>query len=209
MNINFDELTIENIGTWPNPVKMVTLAIVFVLIMVGGYWFDTRAQIQVLKKVEFKERELKQTFEIKQHRAANLIEYSKQLEDMRKTFGALLHQLPSESEVPGLLEDISQSGIASGLEFKLFKPLPEKQLDFYSELPINITVIGDFHQLAAFVSSIASLDRIVTLHDFTIRSEKTKKPAGSNDGRDLLTMQITAKTYRYTGETDEANDAAS
>lgn len=197
--IRLDELTFENIGIWPPVVKWIVIAIGFVVLLLAGFWFDTRSQFSALDNTEKQEVLLEQRFETKHNLAVNLEAYQGQLKLLEKHFGQLLHQLPSETEVPGLLEDISKVGKASGLAFKLFKPMPEEPLDFYAELPINMEVVGDYHQLGQFISRIAALGRIVTLHDFTIKNESQK--SGANKQVDAkLVMNIIAKTYRYTEE---------
>lgn len=180
------------------PVRIVAIAIMCILILLLGYWFDTKKQAAMLDRFQKEEIELKTTFETKQHKAANLEAYKEQMKTMKESFGALLRQLPEKSEVPGLLEDISHQGLATGLEFRSIRLQNENVIDFYAELPIDISVVGTYHQLAEFVSNVASLPRIVTLHDFTI--EKTK--ADPN----LLQMNITAKTYRYMSEGETIAD---
>ena len=146
----------------------------------------------VLQKAEADEADLRTQFENKQQRAANLDAYKAQLAEMERTFGAMLRQLPGKTEVPNLLVDISQTGLAAGLSEKLFQPGPEKSNGFYAELPIKIRLVGSYHQFGAFVSGIAALPRIVTLHDIQISPVNEK-----NGGYDDLTMDVTAKTYRY------------
>lgn len=192
-------LDFHDTGNWPMPVKGLVIGLVFVAVLGAGYWFDTSDQWDILQAERAKEVELKQTFEFKQAKAVNLDAYRQQLMEMKQSFGALLRQLPSKAEVADLLVDISQTGLASGLEFELFKPEPELHKDFYAELPITIKVTGDYHKFGNFVSGVAALPRIVTLHDATISHVSDK------DAR--LIMAITAKTYRYT-EDDEAPAAA-
>jgi len=197
-------LDLQNIGSWPVAARAVAVAVVFVLVLFLGYWFDTREQLDELERLRQKEVELKRTFERKAAKAANLDAYKRQLEEIRQTFGTMLRQLPSRTEVAGLLVDISQTGLAAGLEFELFKPLDEVPKEFYAELPISIRVRGTFHEFGAFVSGVAALPRIVTLHDFNVR------PAGGKGGQPVagqppeLVMDITAKTYRYLEEGEEA-----
>ncbi len=195
---------IDDIGYWPIYIKATLAAICFAGVVSAGIWFDTRNQLKDLKKIQKHEVSLKDSFEKKQHQASNLDEYKRQLKEIKKTFGTLLRQLPEKTEVPGLLEDISNTGVASGLEIRLFKPLPEKKKEFYAELPIKISVVGNYHQLATFVSHVSGLSRIVTLHDFTIKELSEKADAGKSKkiktfkaGEELV-MDITAKTYRYT-----------
>lgn len=192
-------LDFQNAGNWPMPVKTMAVGLLAVALLGVGYWFDTAAQWEALNQTRTKEAELKQTFEFKQTKAANLDAYQLQLEEMKQSFGAMLRQLPSKAEVADLLVDISQTGLASGLEFELFKPEAELQKDFYAELPIKIKVTGDYHKFGNFVSGIAALPRIVTLHDIVIN------PVSDKDKR--LTMELTAKTYRYIDENDTASTA--
>ena len=196
-NIDLSDLTLDNMGTWPVPVKIGLCIAAFAITLFVAYWFDTKEQIAQLNGAEKQEIELRSTFETKQKRAANLDAYKLQLIQIKKSFGNMLHRLPSKTEVPGLLEDISKTGITVGLEFKLFDPQREIRHDFYAELPIHITIAGNYHLFGEFVSKIAALHRIVTLHDFKItlmpKNDKLKKEAGKQ--RPLL-MDMTAKTYR-------------
>lgn len=205
LNLDLGDLDLSSIGQWPMAAKCMVVGLIMVVILFMGYWFDTKKQLQTLKKAETEEVALRQTFESKQHQAANLDNYKKQLESMEASFGALLRQLPEKTEVPGLLEDISHQGLATGLDFRTIRLLPEKAIDFYVELPIEISVVGTYHQFAEFVSQVAALPRIVTLHDFVI------KPFGKKQSDELLIMNITAKTYRYTaeGETEKAKGTGS
>lgn len=199
-NINISDITLENIGSWPPPVKIIAIAIICVAILVAGIMLDLRKQMDHLNGAEKSVSELRLKFEAKQHQAANLDAYKKQLREMQQSFGEMLRQLPSQTEVPGLLEDISNAGLASGLEFKLFAPSKEIQHDFYAELPIKMIVVGDYHQLASFVSRVATLGRIVTLHNFLIKPENEKKTNSAKRTplpKEQLEMDITAKTYRY------------
>lgn len=179
-------LDFSDVSGWPLPAKMAAVVAICVAVLAAGFWFDTRNQLEDLEKLRAQEPQLKKTFEAKQHKAANLDEYKAQLEEMERSFGAMLRQLPSKTEVAELLVDISQAGLANGLQFELFKPQDEKPAEFYSELPITIRVTGHYHEFGRFVSDVAALPRIVTLHDFSIT------PSG-----DKLVMDVTAKTYRY------------
>ena len=183
-------------GRWPGVVRIFCVAVVF-LICTGLAWYllvwdDDRP---ILQKAQQEELDLRSQFENKQQRAANLAAYKAQLGEMERTFGAMLRQLPGRTEVPNLLVDISQTGLAAGLQEKLFQPMNEQQRGFYAELPIKIRLVGSYHQFGAFVSGIAALPRIVTLDDIQI------KPL-SPTGFDNLTMDITAKTYRYIEDED-------
>ena len=196
MNIieQLQSLDTNDIGRWPLLFRVILIAVIFVAVSIGGsYYFVYRTKALLLEKAEVKEVELKQTFVAKQKRAANLAAYKTQLKEMEVSFGAMLRQLPSRTEVPSLLVDISQTGLAAGLEERLFQPSSEIKRDFYAELPIKIRLRGNYHDLAQFVSGIAALPRIVTLHDVLIQPEK------NTDGNDLV-LDVTAKTYRYREE---------
>jgi len=186
---DINDLDMNNAGIWPAPVKGIVLLLVFGLIMGGGYWFFIKDQFAQLDRVESTELELRKNYESKAYQVANLGVFKAQMVEMEETFGALVRQLPSETEVPGLLEDITNTALGSGLALQEVKLQPEQKRDFYSELPINIRMSGSYHELAAFVSNVASLPRIVTLHDLTI------KPTGADS--DQLDMQVVARTYRY------------
>lgn len=191
----------KDVGRWPLPVRAFFVALIFVVATgVAWYLFVWDSDRPVLLKAEAEEQDLRQQFDTKQQRAANLDAYKAQLADMEKSFGAMLRQLPGKTEVPNLLVDISQTGLAAGLEEKLFQPSSEQSKGFYAELPIKIRLVGSYHQFGAFVSGIAALPRIVTLHDIEI------KPVDAKGSYDNLTMELTAKTYRYLE--DEGGGAA-
>lgn len=194
MNLSeLNNLDINNIAGWPKPVRAVAIALVFVTVLGLGYWFDVKDQRATLQQAEAKEQELRTTFETKARKAANLEAYEQQLAEMKESFGAMLRQLPNKTEVAELLVDISQTGLAAGLEFELFKPQTEVPKEFYAELPISIRVKGDYHEFGSFISGVAALPRIVTVHDINIEPDK--------DGK--LTMDILAKTYRYMDEEEQ------
>jgi type IV pilus assembly protein PilO len=181
-------------GRWPGFVRAFCVLIVL-LVCTGFAWYfmvwdDDRPELQ---KAQQQELDLRAQFENKQQQAANLAAYKAQLGEMERTFGAMLRQLPGRTEVPNLLVDISQTGLAAGLQEKLFQPMGEQAKGFYAELPIRIRLVGSYHQFGAFVSGIAALPRIVTLHDIEIKPVAT---TGSTSF-DNLTMDVTAKTYRY------------
>jgi len=195
ININLNELTFDNVGDWPMPVKIgMTIALTIVVILLG-YWMIVSPNFEQFQRLKHQEVALKAEFEQKQQMAVNLPLYQNQLKHMEDNFGAMLRQLPAENEMPGLLEDISKTGTASGLTFQSFTPDKEIIHDFYIELPIKISVIGTYHQLAIFISRVAAMNRIVTLHDFTI--ENVPKDKDKKDSPDLLVMNLTAKIYRY------------
>ncbi|MGD8742362.1 MAG: type 4a pilus biogenesis protein PilO [Granulosicoccaceae bacterium] len=185
---DLNELDIHDIGNWPGVAKAGAILIVCAILLFAGYWFDTRDQLSQLDRHERKEKELKDTYKFKANKAANLEAYKQQMVEMEQSFGAMLKQLPSRTEVAELLVDISQTGLASGLEFELFKPQGEIPLEFYAELPIQLRVIGEYHEFGNFVSGVAALPRIVTLHDFSISPQQ-------ESGK--LIMEAKAKTYRY------------
>ncbi|SDS46826.1 type IV pilus assembly protein PilO [Halopseudomonas sabulinigri] len=188
--VELSDLDFNNIGSWPGALKVIVCIFVFIVLLFAGYHFHLKDLQVGLEKVEAKEIALRKEFEDKSFRAANLEAYKEQLAEIEERFSGLLKQLPKDSEVPGLLEDITQMGLNSGLEFESITLKPEVAKQFYVELPINIVVRGSYHDLATFVSSVAGLPRIVTLNDFVIQPVNSANP-------DLLTMNIVAKTYRY------------
>jgi type IV pilus assembly protein PilO len=181
-------------GRWPLPFRIGAVAIVFVAIVaIGVYMFVIKDEMPRLERAQQEERELRTQFEDRQRRAANFDAYRAQLAEIERDFGAMLRQLPGQTEVPNLLVDISQTGLGAGLEERLFQPTGEIQKDFYAELPIKLRYTGSYHELGNFVSGIAALPRIVTLHDVTIRRSADSSP-------DELVLDVTAKTYRYLDE---------
>ena len=185
-------------GRWPLPFRIVAVAIAFVAVIAFGiYFFVWSSDKPTLDREQRREGELKLAFEDRQRKAANFDAYRTQLAEIERDFGAMLRQLPGKTEVPSLLVDISQTGLGAGLEEKLFQPTGEVQKDFYAELPIKLRYTGSYHELGKFVSGIAALPRIVTLHDIDI------KPA-EKDSTTSLTLDVTAKTYRYLDEGTEA-----
>jgi type IV pilus assembly protein PilO len=198
MNMDLNELDVTNVARWPAAAKAVVILFLMGGVIFLGYWFHVKDQLADLAKAEEKEVGLKVIFETKAKQAVNLEAYEKQLEEMRESFGAMLRQLPNQTEVADLLVDISQTGLASGLEFRLFQPRAEVPREFYAELPISIQVIGSYHELGEFVSGVAALPRIVTVHNVNI--DKAKK-----DKSGPLAMKLTAKTYRYIDEEEQAN----
>ena len=187
-NVDFSDLDINNIGSWPPALKALVMLVVLVLILVLGYTLYLSEKRQQLQAAEAQERSLQADFESKAEQAANLDAYLEQKEQMKETFGALLRQLPSDTEVPGLLEDITRTAIDNELTIESITLQPEENTEFYVELPIDVVVEGSYHKIGSFVSSVANLPRIVTLHDFDIEPQ---------NGADYLRMRIVAKTYRY------------
>ena len=200
--MNWDELQHhlepDNIGTAPMSVKLGVFAVLFVMVIGAGIYFDTREQLRVLEGHERKEAELKNEFKVKAEQAAKLELYKEQLAEMEASFGALLRQLPETTEVESLLVDVSQTGLASGLEIKKFKPSDEEKKGFYAELPITLEVSGNFHQMATFISGIAALPRIVTIHNMKLEPFEKEDPGSAK-----LNMSATAKTYRYLQEDEQ------
>ncbi|MCK8687826.1 type 4a pilus biogenesis protein PilO [Pseudomonas umsongensis] len=188
--IDINDLDTHNMGAWPPAIKVLMGIVVAILVLSIGYNFSTSELEDQLELKREEESTLKEQFASKSHMAANLELYSQQMKAMENAFGVLLRQLPSDTEVPGLLEDITRTGLGSGLEFEEIKLLPEVAQPFYIELPIKITVTGAYHDLATFVSGVAGLPRIVTLHDFDLA------PVNPDDGPKLR-MSILARTYRY------------
>jgi len=186
-DLNDLDLDINNIGNWPLIAKAIVIAIMSALLIIGVLYFDTEDQKIALERIQKKEGTLKTRVRIKAAKAAILDQLKAQLEEMRADFNKLSRQLPNQTEVAELLVDISQTGLASGLEFELFKPGPEKRKAFYAELPINIQVTGTYHEFGAFASGLAALPRIVTLHNIRINRR----------GKSKMVMTAIAKTYRY------------
>jgi type IV pilus assembly protein PilO len=190
-------------GRWPLPVLAAAVAAVFVAVtLLGVYLLVWNEQRPELQRRQGEEQQLRQEFHDKHAKAVNLDVYKRQLKDIERSFGALLRQLPGKTEVPSLLVDISQTGLAAGLQEKLFQPEPEVRKDFYAELPIKIRLTGSYHQFGEFVSGIAALPRIVTLHDIDITTD-------NKDAYDQLSLELTAKTYRYLDEEEIAAAAES
>ncbi|MCZ6565961.1 MAG: type 4a pilus biogenesis protein PilO [Gammaproteobacteria bacterium] len=193
--MDFSELkniNLTNIGTSPLWVKVLMIGVACLAILFAGYYLHHKDQLEDLKRVQAKELELRTTFENKAEKASNLELYKVQLEEMRRTFGTLLRQLPSKTEIPALIVDISQTGLANGLEIELFKPQGESKKEFYAEKAIALRVKGDYHQFGAFASDIAALPRIVTLHNISLTPSDNK-----------MTMTAEVKTYRYLDEDEE------
>jgi type IV pilus assembly protein PilO len=185
-------------GRWPLPIRIGAVAVWFVVLALVLSWvFVWQSQRPELQRFQAEEQQLRTQFRDKHAKAVNLEVYKQQLTDIERSFGAMLRQLPGKTEVPNLLVDISQTGLAAGLEEKLFQPQNEQKKDFYAELPIRIRLTGNYHEFGAFVSGIAALPRIVTLHEIAIKPD-------SKDAYDVLTLDLTAKTYRYLDEDEVA-----
>jgi type IV pilus assembly protein PilO len=187
-------LDANDIGRWPFVFRAGVIGIVFAVVVGMGIYFTIiEDKAPALERVQEEETTLRDVFVNKQRKAANYDAYKAQLAQMEQSFGTMLRQLPGETEIPSLIVDISQTGLAAGLQEKLFQPQPEVPKDFYAEKPITISLSGGYHEIANFVSGIAALPRIVTLHDINITPDNP-------DNFDSLTLQVTAKTYRYIEE---------
>ncbi|MDE2450987.1 MAG: type 4a pilus biogenesis protein PilO [Gammaproteobacteria bacterium] len=209
MNLSFlqelRDLDPRDPGRWPLAALALAVGATFLVLTLLLVWFfvwqDVRPQLQ---QQESQEQTLRQEFQQKHARAVNLAAYKQQLKDLQRSFGALLRQLPGKTEVPNLLVDISQTALAAGLQQKLFQPEPEQAKDFYAELPIKMELTGSYHQFGEFVSGIAALPRIVTLHDIQIKTAGGSNTGTGSGGYDDLTLTLTAKTYRYLDEDEMA-----
>jgi type IV pilus assembly protein PilO len=185
-------------GRWPFPVRAGAVVLCFVVLAAVLFYFMVWTdQKPILDQKTAEEQDLRNTFKVKHAKAVNLAVYQQQLADIERSFGALLRQLPGRTEVPNLLVDISQVGVGAGLEEKLFQPSPEVKKDFYAELPIKIKLTGSYHQMGEFVSGIAALPRIVTLHEIAIKPD-------NRDAYDNLSFELTAKTFRYLDDAEVA-----
>lgn len=192
------QLDINNAGNWPIAFKVSAMVILFIVIMIAGYFFIWEEQIKTLEDTQAQEETLKTTYLAKKRSAVNLSALREQLKDIEQSLSALLKQLPDKSEMEALLVDINQAGLGRGLQFELFKPAANETINaFYAELPISVRVIGGYHDIGAFASDVAQLPRIVTLNDISI--------APGNDGK--LVLDTTAKTFRYLDEEEIAKQA--
>lgn len=192
---DFNNIDINNAGSLPAPVKAVLLSVIFIVLVGLGYYFVLTPEMETLETEKAKEQELRKVFFEKKSQAINLDAYKAQMVEIEKTFGALLKQLPDKSQIDGLLTDINQAGLSRGLEFELFKPGNESQDEFYAEMPIEIKVIGTYHDLGTFATDISKLSRIVTLGEVSVANQNKNAKPGTNDG--ILVMEAVAKTYRY------------
>jgi type IV pilus assembly protein PilO len=195
---DFRRLNFREVGKWPLAPKIVVLTLIVLFIVALGAWFDWKDQWDTLQVAEQEETKLREQFTQKKAKAINYDLYVQQLAEVEQSFGALVKQLPNRSEIDALLTDINQAGLGRGLQFDLFRPAPqEKMADFYAELPINIKITGNYHDIGAFASDVAALPRIVTLNDVAIANDKG-----------TLTMDAIAKTFRYLDEEEMAKQRA-
>ncbi|UCC13875.1 MAG: type 4a pilus biogenesis protein PilO [Gammaproteobacteria bacterium] len=206
MNQFFEDLRnldVNDVGRWPFVFRAIAISLIFVAIAAAGIYYTVyKKKIPILEAAQAQEQTLRGSFELKQRKAANFDAYKEQLAEIEQSFGAMLRQLPGKTEVPNLLVDISQTGLAAGLEEELFKPQGEIVRDFYAELPIQIRLAGTYHELARFVSDVAALPRIVTIHDVSLKEADENAGATAGNADDLV-MSVTAKTYRYLEEGEE------
>lgn len=194
-NFLSDPDSLKKIGIAPLPIRIGAIIVLAGIILAGGYWKIIKPQLEEVARLEQKEIELKQNFDRQQRKAANLEAYQEQLAEMKRSFGAMLRQLPNRTEVESLLVDLSQTSTANGLKVDFFKPTGTVTKEFYAEYPISLRVFGTYHELGEFVSDVAALPRIVTLHNISI------KPADKESAGELV-MEMTAKTYHYLAEGD-------
>ena len=191
-------LDFNDIGRWPLLFRTLFVVLFFAVAVSAGFYFLVyESEMPRLERVQQEEQELRLSFEQKQKKAANFDAYRQQLDEIERSFGTMLRQLPGKTEIPNLLVDISQTGLAAGLREELFQPREEIQKDFYAEKPIKIRLKGSYHEFGKFVSDIAALPRIVTLHDIEIT------PQNVQESSDELVLNVTAKTYRYMDQDDE------
>lgn len=191
MTLNeLNKLDLKTVADWPLPTKLAAVGLVALAIVAAGWWFDWRGGMEQLDASRKKETELRGVFTTKKNQAINLEAYKNQLADIEQAFGALLKQLPNRQEMDALITDVNQAGLGRGLQFELFKPQGETVSEFYAETPISVKVTGGYHDIAAFVSDVSKLSRIVTLQNISMEPAK--------DG--VLNMDATVKTYRYLDE---------
>lgn len=195
------DLDFRDVGRWPLVFRVLAVSLLFVVASWLLVWqFVFKGNLPQLEAAEAEQVSLWSTFDTKQRKAANLEAYRQQLVEIERSFGAMLRQLPGQTEVPSLLVDISQAGLASGLEEKLFQPQGEVRRDFYAELPIKIRLVGGYHEVGRFVEAVAALPRIVTIHDVQLQGPGLARARGAAQPTDTLTLDMIAKTYRYLDE---------
>jgi len=187
-------LRFRDVGNWPLAPKLAIFVVIVIVILLGGAYFDWKDQYDLLEKARAEETGLREQYASKKAKAVNFDLYVQQLREIEDSFGALLKQLPNKSEMDALLTDINQAGLGRGLQFDLFRPASQERVaEFYAELPINIRITGNYHDMGAFASDVAQLPRIVTLNDVAINNEKG-----------VLSMEAQAKTFRYLDEEEVA-----
>ncbi len=203
-DFDLNNLDFQRVGAWPTPVKVVACALIFALIVGFGWWWKVNDKRAELRGLEATEQELLQQFEYKQSKVVNLEAYKAQLEEMKEILRQMLRQLPSKTEMPDLLVDVSQTALSTGIDNQKFEPGAETVKDFYAEKPINLRMVGDYHQFGSFVSGVASLPRVVilTMHDISLKPQAADAKTGLVSGP--LVLEGTVKTYRYVDENEAA-----
>jgi type IV pilus assembly protein PilO len=206
-DFDLNNLDFQRMGGWPTPVKAVFCVLIVVLIIGIGWWWKVQPKREELRTKEAQESELLQQFEYKQSKVVNLDAYRAQLEEMKEILRQMLRQLPSKTEMPDLLVDVSQTALSTGIDNQKFEPGPEQVKEFYAEKPIALRMVGTYHQFGSFVSGVASLPRVVilTMHDISLKPQATDNKTGVPSG--TLVLEGTVKTYRYVDE-EEAAPAA-
>ncbi len=199
MALDLQSVDFNDPATWPNWFKLTGAVLIGIGILFAGYWFLVKKDIEGLKRVEAEEQTLRASYLKKKSLAINLPAYREQMVEIEKNFGVLLRQLPDRTEVPELLIDITQAGLARGLQFQLFKPKPKQVGDFYATLPIDLKVTGPYHLLAEFVSDLAAMPRIVTLGNINIKPVK--------EGSTQLSMSAVSRTFHYLDDDEIAEQA--
>ena len=209
--LNLRELDINNIGAWPQNAKIGLCVLIVSLIIGLSWWLFVRDKRTELEALQRQETDLRAEFETKQGRAANLEPLKQQLAQMEQQLQQMLRQLPSKTEMPDLIVDISQTALATGIENELFQPGPETKKEFYAEKPIALRMVGTYHQFGAFVSGVASLPRVVimTMHDISLQPKGAKTDPNAKIGpNSALELAGTVKTYRYLDEDETADQDA-
>ena len=203
-DFDLNNLDFQRVGAWPMPVKAVACGLIFLVIVGFGWWYKVTDMRAELRGLEATEQELLQQFEYKQSKVVNLEAYKAQLEEMKEILRQMLRQLPSKTEMPDLLVDVSQTALSTGIDNQKFEPGPETVKDFYAEKPINLRMVGDYHQFGSFVSGVASLPRVVilTMHDISLKPQAADAKTGLVSGP--LVLEGTVKTYRYVDENEAA-----
>lgn len=199
MKINLQELSINNLSQWPLVIKMTSIIFLSFVVLIVAYWLMVKKDFIHYEQLKVQEGQLKKAFEFKCFNASNLRSYRSQVVVLNKRLKRMMRQLTAKNEMPALLQEITQIGIENGLTFELFAPMPEIAHDFYTELPVKIVVIGHYHQFAVFLSHIAAMKHMVTLHDFVMKKRTMDEQvmAEQEPIDDQLVMDITAKIYRY------------
>lgn len=204
-DFEINELDVTEIASWPRSVQLIAIGLFSIILLFGLYWFDIRERQATLERFETSQEEFKADFERKQKRAVNYPVYVEQKKEVAERLSQVLEMLPKKAEVPGLVDSLSEQGVSAGLSFRSIRMRAEMKTDFVTELPMEVNVIGSYHELAHFVELLAGMSRLVTIHDFTITtlSENELKSYIPVTGSEILRMILTVKTYRYTKQEEE------